>query len=139
MNLLQIHEPGATPVPHAEEQELAIGIDLGTTNTVAAIAGDKGPEVLRAPDGAPLLPSVVHYLANGTVEVGEAALGALTDDPGAVVASIKRLMGRGPEDVRRLAGHLPFQISPAAAMVRLRIRDGQLTPGAVSTEIRRAP
>ena len=52
MNLLQIHEPGATPDPHAEEQELAIGIDLGTTNTVAAIAGDKGPEVLRAADGA---------------------------------------------------------------------------------------
>ena len=48
MNLLQIHEPGATPDPHAEEQELAIGIDLGTTNTVAAIAGEAGPEVLRA-------------------------------------------------------------------------------------------
>ena len=79
MNLLQIHEPGATPDPHAEEQELAIGIDLGTTNTVAAIAGDKGPEVLRAADGAPLLPSVVHYRADGTVAVGDAALAALTE------------------------------------------------------------
>ena len=137
MNLLQIHEPGATPDPHAEEQELAIGIDLGTTNTVAAIAGDKGPEVLRAADGAPLLPSVVHYRTDGTVEVGEAALAALTGDPGAVVASIKRLMGRGPEDVRRLAGHLPFEIIPGAGMVRLKIRDRQLTPVEISAEILR--
>ena len=95
MSLLQIYEPGQTPGPHAQEAELAIGIDLGTTNTVAAIAADQGPEVLRAADGSGLLPSVVHYRADGGVEVGAAALDALVVDPGAVVASIKRLMGRG--------------------------------------------
>lgn len=137
MNLLQIHEPGATPDPHAGE-ELAIGIDLGTTNTVAAIAGEAGPEPLCAGDGAVLLPSVVHYQADGTVTVGEAALAALAEDPGAVIASIKRLMGRGVEDVRRLAGHLPFEILPGAGMVRLRIRDRELSPVEISAEILRA-
>ncbi len=138
MTLLQIHEPGATPEPHAGEAELAIGIDLGTTNTVAAIAGAAGPEVLRAPDGAALLPSVVRYLADGSVEVGEPALSALSEDPGSVVASIKRLMGRGAEDVRRLAGHLPFEILPGAGMLRLRVRGRELTPVEVSAEILRA-
>jgi molecular chaperone HscA len=138
MNLLQIHEPGETPGPHAAEQELAIGIDLGTTNTVVAIADETGPEVLRAGDGAALLPSVVHYRADGTVAVGDTALAALAEDPGAIVASIKRLMGRGAEDVRRLAGHLPFEILPGGGMLRLRIRERQLTPVQVSAEILRA-
>ncbi|HEX4573065.1 MAG TPA: Hsp70 family protein, partial [Dongiaceae bacterium] len=138
MNLLQIHEPGATPDPHAQEQELAIGIDLGTTNTVVAIAGEAGPEVLRAGDGEALLPSVVHYRADGAVEVGEAAVAGLADDPGAVIASIKRLMGRGAEDVRRLAGHLPFELLPGAGMVRLKIREHALSPVEISAEILRA-
>ena len=56
MNLLQIHEPGSTPDPHAQETELAIGIDLGTTNTVAAIATRQGPEVLRAAEAARCCP-----------------------------------------------------------------------------------
>jgi molecular chaperone HscA len=138
MNLLQIHEPGSTPDPHAQETELAIGIDLGTTNTVAAFATENGPEVLRASDGSALLPSVVHYRADGSVEVGAAALAAALSDPGAVIASIKRLMGRGAEDVRRLAGHLPFEIVPGAGMVRLKIRDRLLTPVEVSADILRA-
>ncbi|HKF61245.1 MAG TPA: Fe-S protein assembly chaperone HscA [Dongiaceae bacterium] len=138
MNLLQIHEPGATPDPHAEEQELAIGIDLGTTNTVAAIAGAAGPEVLRAGDGEALLPSVVHYRADGAVEVGDAAVAGLAEDPGAVIASVKRLMGRGAEDVRRLAGHLPFELLPGAGMVRLKIRERALSPVEISAEILRA-
>ncbi|HEX3066902.1 MAG TPA: Fe-S protein assembly chaperone HscA, partial [Dongiaceae bacterium] len=138
MNLLQIHEPGSTPDPHAQETELAIGIDLGTTNTVAAFATENGPEVLRASDGSALLPSVVHYRADGRVEVGMAAQGAALSDPGAVIASIKRLMGRGPEDVRRLAGHLPFEIVPGAGMVRIKIRERLLTPVEVSADILRA-
>lgn len=138
MNLLQIHEPGATPDPHAQEQELAIGIDLGTTNTVVAIAGEAGPEVLRADDGEALLPSVVHYRADGAIEVGAAAVAGLADDPGAVIASIKRLMGRGAEDVRRLAGHLPFELLPGAGMVRLKIRERALSPVEISAEILRA-
>jgi len=138
MNLLQIHEPGETPAPHAGEAELAIGIDLGTTNTVAAIAADEGPEVLRAPDGAGLLPSVVHYRADSGIEAGAAAEAALATDPGAVVASIKRLMGRGAEDVKRLAGHLPFEVLPGPGMVQLKVRDRRLSPVEVSAEILRA-
>jgi molecular chaperone HscA len=138
MNLLQIHEPGSTPDPHAQETELAIGIDLGTTNTVAAFATENGPEVLRAADGSALLPSVVHYRADGNVEVGIAAQGAAAGDPGAVIASIKRLMGRGAEDVRRLAGHLPFEIEHGAGMVRIKIRDRLLTPVEISADILRA-
>ncbi len=138
MNLLQIHEPGATPDPHAQEAELAIGIDLGTTNTVAAFASENGPEVLRATDGSALLPSVVHYRADGSVEVGVAAQAAAHADPGAVIASIKRLMGRGAEDVPRLAGHLPFEIVPGQGMVRIKIRDRLLTPVEVSADILRA-
>jgi len=138
VNLLQIHEPGATPDPHAEEQELAIGIDLGTTNTVAAIAGAAGPEVLRAGDGEALLPSVVHYRADGAVEVGDAAVAGLAEDPGAVIASVKRLMGRGAEDVRRLAGHLLFELLPGAGMVRLKIRERAPSPVEISAEILRA-
>src|SRR5262249_9741661 len=138
MTLLQIHEPGATPDPHAQEAELAIGIDLGTTNTVAAIATESGPEVLRGADGSALLPSVVHYGAGEVVEVGTAAQAAAADDPGAVIASIKRLMGRGAEDVPRLAGHLPFEIVPGGGMVRLKVRERLLTPVEVSAEILRA-
>jgi molecular chaperone HscA len=138
MTLLQIHEPGATPDPHAEEAELAIGIDLGTTNTVAAFATENGPEVLRAGDGSALLPSVVHYHPDGSVEVGAPAQAAALSDPGAVIASIKRLMGRGAEDVPRLAGHLPFEIVPGGGMVRLKIRERLLTPVEVSADILRA-
>ncbi len=138
MNLLQIHEPGETPGPHEQESELAIGIDLGTTNTVAAFASENGPEVLRAADGNALLPSVVHYKADGGVDVGSGAQAAALAEPGAVIASIKRLMGRGAEDVRRLAGHLPFEIAPGAGMVRLRIRDRLLTPVEISADILRA-
>src|SRR5262249_14945233 len=71
-------------------------------------------------------------------ETGAAAEAALAADPGNVVASIKRLMGRGAEDVRRLAGHLPFEILPGPGMLRLRIHDRELTPVEVSAEILRA-
>ena len=138
MSLLQIHEPGSTPAPHAQDAGLAIGIDLGTTNTVAAIATEHGPEVLRDPGGGALLPSAVHYRADGGIEVGATAQDAMVEDPGAVVTSIKRLMGRGAEDVRRLAGHLPFEVAPGPGMVRLKIHDRLLTPVEISAEILRA-
>ena len=138
MSLLQIHEPGDTPDPHAGETDIAIGIDLGTTNSVVAYAAADGPQVLRGSDGSALLPSVVHYRANGEVDVGLSAQAALAEEPGAVVASIKRLMGRGAEDVPRVAGQLPFEIAPGAGMVRLKIRDRLLSPVEISAEILRA-
>ncbi len=138
MTLLQLHEPGETPLPHESEQELAVGIDLGTTNSVVAISSQGKPEVLRDADGNGLVPSVVAYTSDGPV-VGAAAQARIVDAPEAVVSSVKRLMGRGSSDVKALAGTLPYALDTAeGGMVRLRIGDRRLTPVEVSAEILRA-
>ena len=111
--LLQIHEPGETPAPHESEKGAAVGIDLGTTNSVVAIAFEGSVEVLRAADGKALIPSVVHYGDDGSVEVGVKAREAILESPDHVVSSIKRLMGRGIEDVKALAGTLPYTVEPS--------------------------
>ena len=138
MTLLQLHEPGETPLPHEGEQELAVGIDLGTTNSVVAISSQGKPEVLRDADGNGLVPSVVAYTDDGVI-VGTAAQGRIVDAPETVVSSVKRLMGRGSSDVKALAGTLPYALDTAeGGMVRLRIGDRRLTPVEVSAEILRA-
>lgn len=138
MKLLQIHEPGETPLPHEDERGAAIGIDLGTTNTVVAVATDQKAEVLRDAAGRALLPSIVAY--GDAVRVGEMARHELLDRPETVVSSIKRLMGRGADDLRTLAGTLPFELAPPAegGMVRLKIGDRVLSPVEISAEILRA-
>ena len=132
MNLLQIHEPGETPLPHQGERNTAVGIDLGTTNTVVAIVGDGRPEVIRGEDGKALIPSVVAYRRDGTVVVGEAARRHVLDAPETVVSSIKRLMGRGLVDLKQLAGSLPYDIAPPrpgeGGMVRLAVSGRRLSP-----------
>src|SRR4051812_11731235 len=100
MALLQIHEPGETPLPHEQERGLAVGIDLGTTNSVVAIALGGRAQVLRDEHGHGLVPSVVAY--GDEVIVGEAARRELLERPEIVISSIKRLMGRGAEDVKSL-------------------------------------
>src|SRR5689334_12167415 len=109
MALLQIHEPGETPLPHEEDRGAAIGIDLGTTNSLAALSSGQEPEALRDEHGRALVPSVVAYLKDGPV-VGEAARRVLLDEPELVVSSIKRLMGRGAADIKALAGTLPYDV-----------------------------
>ncbi len=74
MTLLEIHEPGETPLPHAGEGSLAVGIDLGTTNSVVAIARDGTPAALHDETGRALVPSVVAYPEAGGVLVGDEAL-----------------------------------------------------------------
>jgi molecular chaperone HscA len=142
VNLLQIHEPGETPLPHEGERNAAVGIDLGTTNTVVAIAAGGKPEVIRGEDGRALIPSVVAYRPDGTVVVGEAARRHLLDAPETVVASIKRLMGRGLADIKQLAGSLPYDIAPPRAgeggMVRLAVSGRRLSPVEISADILRA-
>ncbi len=143
---LQIHEPGQTPLPHAREK-VAVGIDLGTTNTLIAISRDNKPEVLHDSQGHAMLPSVVAYMDEGIL-VGEPARHALLDDPERVVASVKRLMGRGAEDIRAVAGSLPYDIElpddpggqdgPYQGMVRLRVAGRSLTPVEISAELLRA-
>jgi len=137
-DFLQIHEPGATPLPHAGEGDLAVGIDLGTTNSVVAVSRGGKPEVLRDENGRALVPSVVAYAADRSAIVGEVARQLLLDRPESVVGSIKRLMGRGPEDVKSLAGSLPFDIEDGndnGGMVRIRVAGHSLTPVEISAHI----
>jgi molecular chaperone HscA len=141
MTLLEIHEPGETPLPHAGEGSLAVGIDLGTTNSVVAIAREGKPAALHDETGKALVPSVVAYPAVGGILVGEEArlLGAC--EPKNVVASIKRLMGRGAEDVHAVAGVLPYEIEPGSGqtdMVKLRIGGKARSPVEISAEILKA-
>ena len=138
--LFDIYEPGETPLPHEQERSLAVGIDLGTTNSVVAVARGGETEVLRDEAGNGLVPSVAAYDEDGGVVVGEAARALILDRPDHVVSSIKRLMGRGVADVKALAGTLPFELDTAAdgGMVRLRVAGRTLTPVEVSADILRA-
>jgi molecular chaperone HscA len=136
--LLQIHEPGETPLPHEGEGDIAIGIDLGTTNSVVAVSRERKPEVLRDEDGGALLPSVVAYAADRSAVVGEAARRLLLDRPETVVGSVKRLMGRGAADIKSLAGSLPFDvddINDGGGMVRINVAGHKLTPVEISADI----
>ena len=138
MSLLEIHEPGETPLPHAGEGTLAVGIDLGTTNSVVAIARDGTPAALHDETGKALVPSVVAYPAAGGVLVGEDARLLMAQEPRNVVASIKRLMGRGAADLHTVAGVLPYEIEPGTGqtdMVKLRIGGKARSPVEISAEI----
>jgi molecular chaperone HscA len=141
MSLLEIHEPGETPLPHAGEGTLAVGIDLGTTNSVVAIAREGKPAALHDETGHALVPSVVAYPAAGGVCVGEEARRLMAREPRNVVASVKRLMGRGAGDVHAVAGVLPYEIEPGTGetdMVKLRIGGKPRSPVEISAEILKA-
>ena len=136
MALLQITEPGESTAPHAHR--LAAGIDLGTTNSLAASVRSGVADTLPDMDGRHLLPSVVRYRKTGGPVVGEQALAAATEDPLNTIASVKRLMGRGVEDVMSLGTQLPYEFVPgASAMPLLRTVAGDVSPVEVSAEILR--
>ncbi len=141
MTLLEIHEPGETPLPHAGEGSLAVGIDLGTTNSVVAIARESVPAALHDETGKALVPSVVAYPAAGGVVVGDEARQLAAAEPKNAVSSIKRLMGRGAGDVHTVAGVLPYEIEPGTGetdMVKLRIGGKARSPVEISAEILKA-
>ncbi len=134
MALLQISEPDAPPVPR--EPRLAVGIDLGTTNSLVATVRNGIPVVLPDERGHPLLPSIVHYGATG-VDVGHAAQLVQARDPQNTIVSVKRLMGRGLADLpdeRRF----PYRFIEEPGMVRLATRAGVKSPVEISAEILRA-
>jgi len=139
VELMQIHEPGETPLPHEGDTAIAVGIDLGTTNSVVAISSHGVAEVLRNEDGSGLVPSVVAYAPDGSAFVGELARRLMLDRPDAVVSSVKRLMGRGVEDIKSLAGTLPYDVDKSggegSGMVRLSVAGQRLTPVEISAEI----
>ena len=140
--LIQIQEPGAAPLEEAGDAPVAVGIDLGTTNSVVAVGTAEGAEVIREDNGEALVPSVVAYAADGSTVVGELARRLMLDRPDVVVGSIKRLMGRGIEDIKALAGVLPYDVEPpgeqASGMVRITVAGHRLTPVEVSAEILKA-
>jgi len=141
MTLLEIHEPGETPLPHAGEGSLAVGIDLGTTNSVVAIAREGRPAALHDESGRALVPSLVAYPAAGGVLVGEEARLLARQEPRNVVGSIKRLMGRGEADLHAVAGVLPYEIAPGGGptdMVKLQIGGKARSPVEISAEILKA-
>ena len=141
MSLLEIHEPGETPLPHAGEGTLAVGIDLGTTNSVVAISREGKPAALHDETGKALVPSIVAYPAAGGVLVGDKARLLMAQEPRNAVASIKRLMGRGAADLHTVAGVLPYEIEPGSGetdMVKLRIGGKARSPVEISAEILKA-
>ncbi len=134
MALFQISEPGQTPAPH--ERRHAVGIDLGTTNSLVACVRSGVAETLPDDQGRHLLPSVVRYLAEGEPIVGHDAIAVAHEDPLNTIASVKRLMGRGIEDVRKLGQSLPYEFSRGdSAMPCIRTAAGDKSPVAVSAEI----
>jgi molecular chaperone HscA len=134
MALLQISEPGMAPAPH--QRRLAVGIDLGTTNSLVASVRNSVAEVLVDEDGEALLPSAVRYLEGGRTQIGAVALASRAEDPLNTVVSVKRLMGRGLADVTRLYGNaLPYEFIDTPGMVQLKTRAGTKSPVEVSAEI----
>ena len=97
MALLQISEPGMSAAPH--QHRLAVGIDLGTTNSLVATVRSGSPVCLTDMDGRTTLPSVVRYGEGDAVEVGKAALAAQKTDPLNTISSAKRLIGRTLADL----------------------------------------
>jgi molecular chaperone HscA len=129
--LLDIFDPKAPPTP--------LGIDLGTTNSIVAYVSDGRPVALTTCDSTPLLPSVVHFSAEGAVVVGAAALGRATREPARTLASVKRFMGRGADDpeTERL-GSYRFAVATTdeeRRMVRFDTGSRIVTPVEVAAEI----
>ena len=137
MALLQIAEPGQSAKPH--ERKLAVGIDLGTTHSLVASVRSGQVETLSNSRGEHLLPSVVRYLADESPQVGLKAQAHLVDDAANTVMSVKRLMGRGIEDVKRLGENMPYFFEACdQGMPLINTVSGPKSPVQVSADILRA-
>jgi molecular chaperone HscA len=132
MALLQISEPGMSTAPH--QHRLAVGIDLGTTNSLVATVRSSIPEVLSDEEGRPLLPSVVRYLPNGHANIGYKALAARISDPKNTIVSVKRFMGRGLHDIA-YAENMPYDFQDTPGMVQLKTVAGVKSPVEISAQI----
>ncbi len=146
MALLQIAEPGQSAAPH--QHKLAVGIDLGTTNSLVASVRSGLSSVIPDAQGHSLLPSVVRYCEDGSIQVGYAALANQSLDPKNTFSSIKRFMGRGLHDIPDIT-HIPYEFrdTPAstadqpvastqpAGMLQVVSRAGLKSPVEISAEI----
>lgn len=133
MALLQIAEPGQSPQPH--QRRLAVGIDLGTTNSLVAAVRSGVAEPLPNAEGQLLMPSAVRYHAQHT-EVGQSAKQSAAQDPLNTVLSVKRLMGRGLADVKQLGEQLPYRfVGGESHMPFIDTVQGPKSPVEVSADI----
>ncbi|MCK5725835.1 MAG: Fe-S protein assembly chaperone HscA [Thiotrichaceae bacterium] len=137
MALLQISEPGMTSAPH--QHRLAAGIDLGTTHSLVATVRSGSADTLADSQQQHLLPSVVHYSKDRPPLVGLEALAKANKDPLNTLASVKRLMGRGQNDLATIDGHLPYQFAETDSSVpRIQTVAGAVSAIEVSAEILKA-
>jgi molecular chaperone HscA len=132
MALLQISEPGQSPDPHT--RRIAVGIDLGTTHSLVAAVKSGVAECLPDEEGRVILPSVVRYLPNNGRKIGHEAHAAQSIDPENTIASVKRLMGRGMNDIAN-ADKLPYKLLAQPGMVKIATAHGEKSPVEVSAEI----
>lgn len=134
MALLQISEPGQSAAPH--QHKLAVGIDLGTTNSLVATVRSGLSNVLVDDDGHALLPSVVRYMPDGSIDVGYSAQAAQSQDPMNTVVSVKRFMGRGLKDID--ISQQPYHFIDTGEMLQIETRAGIKSPVEISAEILKA-
>lgn len=137
MALLQISEPGMSAAPH--QHKLAVGIDLGTTNSLVATVRSAMSTVLQDGHGHALLPSVVRYAPDGSVVVGHEAQAQQSNDPTNTVSSVKRFMGRSINDITDRA-HIPYRFVSASneqhsKTLQIETRAGLKSPVEISAEI----
>ncbi len=133
MALLQITEPGKAVDPQLRKR--AAGIDLGTTNSLIASVCAGVAKTLPDQNGDYMLPSAVRYLAD-TLIVGAEAQQSAAEDPLNTILSVKRMMGRGIDDLSRFGNRLPYEFVPSdAGMPRIRTVSGDWSPVNVSAEI----
>ena len=133
MALLQISEPGQSAAPH--QRRLAVGIDLGTTNSLVATVRSGRAETLPDAQGRHLLPSVVQYQAQQS-PVGWEARQQAAADPVNTISSVKRLMGRSLADIQQRYPHLPYQLQPSEnGLPLIQTAAGTLNPVRVSSDI----
>lgn len=134
MALLQISEPGMSPAPH--QHKLAVGIDLGTTNSLVATVRSGMSTVLHDEHGHALLPSVVRYLQDAVI-VGHEAQAAQSQDPVNTIVSVKRFMGRALHDITDRA-HIPYHFvenDSSQGILELKTRAGLKSPVEISAEV----
>jgi len=118
--------------------ERVIGIDLGTTNSLAAFMDLTGPKIIPGADGDKLVPSVVSIGRTGEIVVGNAARELLLTQPERSIYSVKRLMGRGLEDIQEELKLFPFRVAPSSeSVLQLQLGDRTYTPPEISAFVLR--
>ncbi|WP_032137973.1 Fe-S protein assembly chaperone HscA [Kingella negevensis] len=133
MALLQIAEPNMSAAPH--QHRLAVGIDLGTTNSLVATVRSGSATCLPDENGAVVVPSVVRYLGNEQTIVGKKALEQQKIDPQNTISSAKRLIGRKLAEID--VSHLPYRFGKSEKIIELQTKNGAKTPIDVSADILR--